>query len=99
MPKTMLTTLAQLYGCDPDKEKIDRALYKSTECGASVTFRDNTATIHSIVEGSDAEFSADPITFTNSRQFVKDWREAIAWIEGEVDAAWHEANDDDSEEE
>lgn len=44
----------------------------------------------SIVEGSDATFQADPLLFPFSDS---DLVEALDYLEGETDAAWHEAHE------
>jgi hypothetical protein len=38
-------------------ERIDRAVYKGTDCGAWVRFDEKGIMVGTIVEGSDAEFS------------------------------------------
>ena len=75
-------------------DQLDHHVYKYTDCGAWITWDDNSVTIGSIVEGSDAEFD-------RSFLFPVDSDALDAWInELEVlcDEAWHEANDDDEEE-
>lgn len=39
------------------EQRIDRAVYKGTDCGAWVKFDEQGIVVGSIVEGSDAEFS------------------------------------------
>lgn len=76
-------------------DQLEHYVYKYTDCGAWITWDDNSVTIGSIVEGSDAEFG-------RSFLFPVDSDSLDAWInELEVlcDEAWHEANDDDEEDE
>jgi len=75
-------------------DQLDHYVYKYTDCGAWITWDDNSVTIGSIVEGSDAEFQ-------ESFMFPVDSDTLDAWInelELLCDEAWHEANDDDEEE-
>lgn len=76
-------------------DQLNHHVYKYTDCGAWIAWDDNSVTIGSIVEGSDAEFQK---SFT----FPVDSDELDAWItelEQLCDEAWHEANDDDWNEE
>lgn len=76
---------------DTTTEHIERVLYKETECGAWISWTDETVSIGSIVEGSDAEFDQ---TF----RFPVDFRDIEAWIEdleALCDEAWHETNDEE----
>ncbi len=76
-------------------EQISRSVFNATECGAWVKVNDDASiTFGSIVEGSDAEFTCDPIQ-TIERDEISiqaDIKQAIEWLEGECAAAWHEAN-------
>lgn len=73
--------------------RLSHRVYKNTNCGAwaKLTWADGIYTLHlgTIVEGSDAEFAADPIDLPCSEAQID---EAIAWLEGEAEAAWNEAN-------
>jgi hypothetical protein len=76
-------------------EGINRAVYNATECGASVTINDNAEIVfHSIVEGSNAEFSCDPIETIEREQeeISADIVKALAWLEAECDAAFNEVH-------
>lgn len=52
----LLQTIADLYGVEPDARRIDRAVYKGTDCGAWVRFDEEGIVVGTIIEGSDAEF-------------------------------------------
>lgn len=52
--------------------------------------------VGSIVEGSDAEVTADALMFPFT---LADWDQTIDWVEGEVEVLWNEANGDDEGEE
>ena len=83
---------AAAHGTTP--EQLPRSIYKYTDCGAWITWDDDSVTIGSIVEGSDAEFFR---TFS----FPVDTADLDAWceeLEQLTDEAWHEANDDPDDE-
>lgn len=82
-----ISDLAAAWGTTP--ERIERDLYKYTECGAWISWTDTTITIGSIVEGSDAEFNR---TFCIPAELgtIDEW---IDELEALCDEAWHEAND------
>lgn len=88
-----ITELAKWYG-EEDEDRLPKAIYKGTECGAWIQWDNATVTIGSIVEGSDAEF-AETFTFPVSSETVEEWLEEL---EDLTDAAWHEANDGEGEE-
>ena len=75
-------------------EQLDHHVYKYTDCGAWITWDDNSVTIGSIVEGSDAEFS-ESFLFPVESKTLDAW---VTELERLCDEAWHEANDDDEEE-
>lgn len=84
-----ISELAAAFGTSP--EHIGRTLYKSTECGAWISWTDETVTIGSIVEGSDAEFDRT-FNFPVALETIEDW---ISELEVMCDEAWHEANDEE----
>lgn len=84
-----ISELAAAFGTTP--EHIGRTLYKSTECGAWIAWTEETVTIGSIVEGSDAEFDRT-FNFPVALEAVEDW---IRELEALCDEAWHEANDEE----
>jgi len=53
----LIEAIAKSIGIEPDPEKINRAVYKGTSCGAWVKFDEEGILVGTIVEGSDAEFS------------------------------------------
>lgn len=74
-----------------EAEQLDHYVYKYTDCGAWIAWDDNSITIGSIVEGSDAEFSRRFL-------FPVDSDTLDAWVnelEQLCDEAWHEANDEE----
>lgn len=83
---------AKAHGYD-DPEKLHRAIYKYTDCGAWISWDEKSVTIGSIVEGSDAEFSRT-FLFPFTKDEVDDW---VAELEQLCDEAWHEANEEDIE--
>lgn len=53
----LIETIANNIGVEAKPERIDRAIYKGTDCGAWVRFDEQGVMVGTIVEGSDAEFS------------------------------------------
>jgi hypothetical protein len=94
----MINTLQDLFALydATDKEQLRRKIYRLTDCGASIQFRDNDIAVQitSIVEGSDAEVSSDWLIFPFSEA---DWQQAVEYVEGEADILYRETNDDDEE--
>lgn len=88
--------LAELYGVSGSDEAeleraLNRAVYKYTDCGAWLERVYGGIAIGTIVEGSDAEFSRElyyPFT-------LKDFNQAIAYLEESAHEAWMEANTDE----
>ncbi|MBO5967285.1 MAG: hypothetical protein J6S14_02170 [Clostridia bacterium] len=70
--------------------RLERDIYKYTDCGAWITYDSGSVTVGSIVEGSDAEFSHD-FVFPFSSESFDCWLDEL---EALTDEAWHEANDD-----
>ena len=68
---------------------LKRDVYKYTDCGAWIDWTDESMTIGSIVEGSDAEF-AMTFKFPVYLDEVDEWFEELEQL---TDEAWHEAND------
>ena len=89
-----LSDLCDLYGVEADEDKLARAIYKATQCGAwfKVTgqWRERVE-IGSIVEGSDEEVEPHDLAFPFK---VGEWRQAIQDIEDEADRIWKEVNED-----
>lgn len=53
----LIETIAKSVGVEPVANRIDRAIYKETDCGAWVRFDTEGLIVGTIVEGSDAEYS------------------------------------------
>ena len=69
--------------------RLERDIYKYTDCGAWIKWDDESVTVGSIVEGSDAEFDRR-FTYPFSSDDYENW---IVELEDLTDEAWHEAND------
>lgn len=71
----------------PTEAHLSKLVYKYTDCGANVTIDSKARIIFgSIVEGSDAEITCDPIP-TEGRdrdEVIKDIRATLAWLEDEI---------------
>lgn len=80
--------LAEWYGTTVDALKKD--IYKTTECGAWIDWTDESVTVGSIVEGSEAEFSRE-FRFPFSPESIEYW---VAELEELCDEAWREAHYD-----
>ena len=80
---------AEIFGTTP--EHLERSVYKYTSCGAWINWDEKEIRIGSIVEGSDKEFSCDPLVFPfDSREYD----EQMIWLEDATDREWHFANPD-----
>jgi hypothetical protein len=53
----LVETIANSIGIEPYPEKINRAIYRGTDCGAWVKFDEDGILVGTIVEGSEAEYS------------------------------------------
>lgn len=71
-------------------DRLEHDVYKYTDCGAWITWNDESVTIGSIVEGSDAEFS-ETFSYPIDSVQIDIWFEELEEL---TDEAWHEANDD-----
>ena len=71
-------------------QSIKRDTYKYTDCGAWIDWDDDSISIGSIVEGSNAEFSRT-FDLPCTTEEIDDWFEELERL---TDEAWHEANDD-----
>lgn len=87
-----ITDLAEHFGTEVDRLKHD--LYKYTACGAWITWNEDSFMIGSIVEGSDAEFQKQ-FLFPVDSEKVDLWMDDLEIL---TDEAWHEANDDETDE-
>ena len=74
-------------------ERIERDIYKYTDCGAWIKWNDEGVTVGSIVEGSCAEFSME-FVFPFTSDDYEAWINGLEYLTSE---AWHEANDEDEE--
>lgn len=72
-------------------EAAKRHAYKYTDCGVWLNFLDDGIQLGSIVEGSDAEVTTDPLRYPFT---PKELQDTIDYIEDEVSLLWWEANND-----
>ena len=92
----LIATIAELYGCESDPARIDRAVYKNTACGAWVRFDSEGIKVGTIVEGVDAEYdervSLQGIEASDdgAKLLVSRFREAIANCESFSDEHFEE---------
>jgi hypothetical protein len=101
----LIKAIADHIGIEPDPKKIDRAVYKGTDCGAWVQFDSDGVVIGSIVEGSEAEYSEridlDGIEPSDEGAELLNERfwAALDRCEEFCEEAWNETNGQDEEEE
>lgn len=94
-----ITDLARYFGVDESgtehevMQRMDRALYKSTACGAFIHLKMDGVLIGSIVEGSDTEFS-NFLRFPFSEMAFDD---TLEWLEAACNEEWHAANEEEYE--
>lgn len=72
-----------------DLETAKRTLYKQTSCGAWLSVEGDRVTLGCIVEGSDAEVRAEPLSYPFTQS---DLEHTIAWVDDRADELWQEAN-------
>jgi len=85
--------LNNLYGVEVenrDESRIARGVYKYTDCGAWIEFRENGVRIGSIVEGSDE--GADSIDLS-WKEIPNEFTESLQIIEDQCDLIWRWANE------
>lgn len=85
---------AKFFGSE-SVDQLDHDVYKYTDCGAWIYWDEKSFTIGSIVEGSDAEFD-ETFEYPVESETVDAWLEELERL---TDEAWHEANDEEEEEE
>ena len=74
-------------------DRLERDVYKYTNCGAWINWDEKSFTIGSIVEGSDAEFDKT-FEYPVESEAVDAWLDELDRL---TDEAWHEANDEEEE--
>jgi hypothetical protein len=72
----LIKLIAKDIGMEADASRIDRAVYKGTDCGAWVQFKDDGILVGTIVEGSDAEYS-EFVPYTGDEETVTHFWAAI----------------------
>jgi len=75
--------------------RIEKALFKGTECGAWIDFTDYGLVVGSIVEGSDFECESHYFDWTGEEDVESFLDKALYEIELEADILWRERNEDD----
>ena len=85
----MIKAIANSIGIEADADKIDRAIYKGTDCGAWVRFDSDGVTVGTIVENSDAEYS-ERLTSDNAEDLCAEFWEAIQRCENFSSDVWFE---------
>jgi len=82
--------------CDANAsfDRIERLIYEETDCGAWIQQVDGGVRCGSIVEGSDAEISTDPLLFPFDSTELYD---TLDYIEGEAKVEWDLANNANGE--
>ena len=87
--------LCELFGLErlEGPERLKKAIYKYTDCGAWVEFLPENKGIKmgSIVEGSDVEIPGRDLLFPFTED---DWDEFVGTLEEEADHEWRMANED-----
>ena len=92
--------LADHFGVDASgtiaevEDRLTRAIYRGTDCGAWIQSYPNSIVLGSIVEGSDAEFTEGlDYPFTGD-----DFDAKLAYLEEQCDHEWHRANEENANE-
>lgn len=76
------------------KGLISKMLYKFTDCGANITFKEDGVVVGSIVEGSDAETQYYTLTYPFTKET---WHATLDKIEEEADEIFSEVYQDDED--
>lgn len=79
--------LAKFYGTTTNR--LEHDVYKYTDCGAWIKWDKEKVLIGAIVEGSDAEFTCDPLYFPFETKNLDD---QLEWLENVTNDAWNYAN-------
>jgi len=91
---TNLEGFAKWFGCD-SVDKLERALYKYTDCGMCYEDDEKGITLIGYVEGCDGAMPTEYLEYPFSEE---DAQETIEMLEIEADRVWHEWNDDEDDE-
>lgn len=85
--------VAKFFGEPEDVtlERLNRRIYKATDCGAWVNFSMTKPAVQfgCIIEGSDAELQCDWLVWPFEQAHIE---AALQWLEDESDVLWKEAN-------
>ena len=73
----LVETIANSIGIEADANKIERAIYKGTSCGAWVKFDEKGIIVGTIVEGSDAEYNERIELHEDEKELCKRFWNAI----------------------
>ena len=89
----VVAEVAAFFGLGPDVpySRIEKAVYRGTDCGAWVKFsmREHSVTFGSIVEGADAEATPVTLQWPFGPCAIED---ALQAVENSADEIWHEWN-------
>lgn len=104
-----LADLLSYFGAD-SAQGLNRRIYKDTACGASISAQTpdgqwhhngqdwsgvtaiKAFTIQTIVEGSDATVDSEVFAVPVSVKLIDEW---IEYMEAEAERLWHEANEEE----
>jgi len=84
----------ELYGLpddNKDNSKIERGVYKYTDCGAWISFREDGIELGSIVEGCD--FEVPPVSI-GWKDIPNSFTETLDTIDKQACAVWEWANEE-----
>ena len=91
----LIQTIADNIGIEPDPEKIDRAVYDGTDCGAWVEFDELGILVGTIVEGSDATYSERIELCEDEKELCERFWAAIQRCEDFADEHFNQEEDED----
>lgn len=80
---------------DQARDRLKKAIYKGTDCGAWLDFSDTSVKVGSIVEGTDAETNVYELQYPFT---LADFWQAAQAVEDEADEIWNDLYADDEEE-
>lgn len=75
------------------EQRLQRAIYKGTDCGAWIRCWETEVVIGTIVEGSDAEFTESMTYPFDSNDY--DWK--LDFLEEQAEYEWNRCNQEDEE--
>lgn len=85
----------QSYYNAETNSSVEKRVFKYTSCGAWIKITEEYIQVGTIVEGSDAEFTADPLYFPFT---VDEFFERLQECEDFAEGVWAEMEKDDDDE-